>query len=100
MAKVFISQPMNGKTDQEILTEREQAFAIIKNHHPGYELIDTFIGEELSEKHTGLKYLAKSIEMLDDAVGVWFLKEWEGARGCRIEHECAKAYGIPIYYLT
>lgn len=100
MAKVFISQPMNGKTDQEILTEREQAFAIIKKNHPGYELIDTFINEELSENHAGLKYLAKSIEMLDDAVGVWFLKGWENARGCRIEHECAEAYGIPIYYLT
>ena len=99
MAKVFISQPMKGKTDQEILEERANAFSLIKSSHSGYELIDTFIDDDLDEKHEGLKYLAKSIEMLDEAVGVWMLKGWEEARGCRIEHECAKAYCIPVYYL-
>lgn len=99
MAKVFISMPMKGKTEQEILEERANAFSVIRENHPGYELIDTFIDEALDEKHCGLKYLAKSLEMLDEATGAWFLKGWENARGCRIEHECAKAYGIPIYYL-
>ena len=97
--KVFISQPMKGKTKEEILTERADAYASIKWVLPDAELIDTFIDEQLTEKHDGLKYLAKSIEMLDEADAVWMLKDWLTARGCQIEHECAKAYGIPVYYL-
>lgn len=96
---VFISMPMNGKSDEEILIERADAYALIKNALPDAELIDTFIDEQLVEKHGGLKYLAKSIEMLDEADAVWMLKGWENARGCKIEHDCAKAYGIPVYYL-
>ena len=99
MAKVFISQPMKGKTEQEITKEREKAFALIQRSLPECELIDTFIADDLDEKHAGLKYLAKSLEMLDDAAGAWFMKGWENARGCRIEHDCAIAYGIPVYYL-
>ena len=27
------------------------------------------------------------------------LMGWDNARGCKIEHDCAIAYGIPVYYL-
>ena len=97
--KVFISQPMNGKTDEEILKERNDAYRLIKHTIPNAELIDAFISEQIDEKHGGLKYLAKSIEMLDEADCVWMLKDWQTARGCKIEHDCAIAYGIPICYL-
>lgn len=97
--KVFISQPMNGKTDEEILKERDDVYRLIKRTIPDSELIDTFISEQIDEKHGGLKYLAESIKMLDEADGVWMLKDWQTARGCKIEHECAIAYGIPVYYL-
>jgi hypothetical protein len=97
--KVFISQPMKGKSSEQILTERADAFALIRAAYPDTELIDTFIDESLSEKHGGLRYLSKSIDMLDDADAVWMLKGWEDARGCKIEHDCAVAYNIPVYYL-
>ena len=97
--KVFISQPMNGKTEEEILAERADAFALIKSLIPDAELIDTFIGDQIAENHSGLKYLAKSIEMLDEAEDIWMMPGWKAARGCRIEHDCAKAYSIPIHYL-
>lgn len=29
---------------------------------------------------------------------VYFCKGWNDARGCRIEHAVATAYGIPILY--
>ena len=96
---VFISMPMNGKSDEEILIERADAYALIKRALPDAKLIDTFINERFVEKHGGLKCLAKSIEMLDEADAVWMLEGWEKARGCKIEHDCAKAYGIPVYYL-
>lgn len=97
--KVFISQPMRDKTDQEILQERADAMNLIRSVHPNAELIDTYIDDDIQEKHAGLQYLAKSIEMLDTADAVWMLKGWAKARGCRIEHECALAYNIPVYYL-
>ena len=28
----------------------------------------------------------------------YFCKGWENARGCKIEHEAAKAYGLEIIY--
>lgn len=97
--KAFISQPMKGKSDEEILAERADAFALIKSVQLDAELIDTLIKDDIKEKHGGLKYLAKSIEMLDEADAVWMLKGWENARGCKIEHDSAIAYGIPVYYL-
>lgn len=97
--KVFISQPMKGKSDEQILADRADAYALIRSVCPDAELIDTFIDENLSEKHGGLRYLSKSIDMLDEADAVWMLKGWEDARGCKIEHDCAIAYGIPVYYL-
>ena len=99
MLKVFISQPMNGKTEKEIREERDKAFALISKALEECELIDSLIQEDLDENHPGLKCLSKSIEMLDDAVGAWFLEGWQYARGCRIEHACCLAYGIPVYYL-
>ena len=97
--KAFISQPMKGKSDEQILADRADAYALIRSVYPDAELIDTFIDESLSEKHEGLRYLSKSIDMLDEADAVWMLEGWEKARGCKLEHDCAIAYGIPVYYL-
>lgn len=97
--KAFISQPMKGKNVEQVLSERADAFSLIKSVIPDAELIDTFFDEDIQEKHAGLLYLAKSIELLDEADAVWMLKGWDNARGCKIEHDCAIAYGIPVYYL-
>lgn len=54
MKKLFISQPMRGKTDEE------------------------------------------SLKLLGTADFVVFAPGWQDYRGCRIEHDAAVAYGIPI----
>lgn len=97
--KIFISQPMRDKSNEEILIERADAYNLIKRTIPNAELIDTFINDDITEKHHGVRYLAKSIDILDEADAIWMLKGWENARGCRIEHDVAKAYDIPVYYL-
>ena len=99
MVKVFISQPMFEKTGDQIMNERINAFVSIKNAVPDAVLLDTFIREDLDENHPGLCYLSESIKKLDEADAVWMLKGWEKSRGCKIEHDCAVAYGIPTYYL-
>lgn len=33
-----------------------------------------------------------------NVITAYFCKGWENTRGCRIEHEAAKAYGLEIIY--
>lgn len=96
MKKLFISQPMNGKTDEEILKEREKAVESVKKQlGEDVEVIDSFF-QEMPHEANPLWYLAKSLELLSAADIAYFAKGWEDARGCKIENECAIAYGIDV----
>lgn len=98
MTKVFISQPMKDKTEQEILEERANMFQLAKESFPDAELIDSYFDDyEPSAGNVGLKYLAKSLELLADADVAYFAPGWDEARGCRIENECAIKYGIEVH---
>lgn len=98
MTKVFISQPMKDKTEQEILEERADMFQLARESFPDAELIDSYFdGHEPSTGNVGLKYLAKSLELLADADVAYFAPGWDKARGCRIENECAIEYGIEVH---
>lgn len=98
MVKVFLSQPMSGRTEEAILAERERMIkAIKKRYDEEVEILDTYF--EDYNPQTGsvpLKYLAKSIEMLADADIAFFADGWEKMRGCQIERACAEKYGITI----
>lgn len=50
------------------------------------------------EKLLPLCYLAKSLENMSLCHVVYFCKGWENARGCRIEHDAAVAYGLEVLY--
>lgn len=98
MIKVFISQPMRDKTQEEILAERNEAIEIVKEiYGDGVEIIDSYFAdfEENKYKIVPLAYLAKSIELLSTADVAVFCKGWKVARGCKIEFQCAAEYGIP-----
>lgn len=96
MKKLFISQPMRGKTDEEILAEREKAIASAQRElgEPA-EVIDSFF-QNAPVDAKPLWFLGKSLELLSTADVAYFTKGWEDARGCRIEHECAVEYGIEL----
>ena len=98
MKKLFISQPMNGKTNEEILAVREKAIdSAKKNLGDDVEVIDSHFEDYNPENGcVPLKYLSKSLELLADADIAYFAKGWEDARGCRIENQCAIAYGIEV----
>ena len=91
--KLFISQPMAGKTDKEILDERERILHNVKELFPDNEIevIDSFFD---GESKTPLWYLGESIKLLDQADIAYFCKDWEKYRGCCIEHECCVRYSI------
>lgn len=94
MKKLFISQPMRGKKDEEILAVRAQAIQSAERElGEEVEAIDSFIkGAPAAAKP--LWYLGESIKLMAKADVAYFAKGWEEARGCKIEHECAIEYGI------
>lgn len=97
MLKVFISQPMNGRSEQEIKEERAQIVSRLTDRYGEIEVIDSYFEDYNPE--TGcvpMKYLAKSIELLADADIAYFAYGWEESRGCRIENQCAIDYGIAL----
>ena len=96
MKKLFISQPMRGKTDAEILKEREKAIASAQKYlGEEVEVIDSFFQSAPADAKP-LWFLGKSLELLSTADVAYFAKGWEEARGCRIENTCAIEYGITV----
>lgn len=105
MKKAMLSQPMAGKTEKEIVETRERAITALKER--GYEIVNTLFTDEWysneAMKERGvvqipLCFLAKSLENMSLCHAAYFCDGWEKARGCRIEHEAAKAYGLEIIY--
>lgn len=96
MVKAFISQLMNGKTNEEIESERAAAVARIKEIcGDEVEVIDSFFKDAPHEAKP-LWFLGKSLELLSTADVAFFCKGWENYRGCRIENQCAIEYGINV----
>jgi hypothetical protein len=94
----MLSQPMNGKTEEEIVATRNRAISFLQEK--GYEIVNTLFTDEWysneSMKNRGvvqipLCFRAKSLENMSLCHVVFFCKGWEDARGCRIAHEAAKA---------
>ena len=54
--------------------------------------------KERGVENIPVRFLAKSFENMSLCHAVYFCKGWESARGCKIEHEVAKAYGMTIIY--
>lgn len=103
--KAMLSQPMAGKFDAEIVATREKAIRALKSH--GYEIVNTLFTDEWYSRESMEKrgvvqiplcFLAKSLENMSLCHAAYFCKGWKNARGCRIEHAAAQAYGLEIIY--
>lgn len=103
--KAMLSQPMAGKSEEEIKTTREKAIEVLKAK--GYEVVNTlftdkwYSSDKMKERgvvQIPLCFLAKSLENMSLCHAAYFCKGWEQARGCRIEHDAAVAYGLTIFY--
>lgn len=100
MKTVMISQPMNGLTDEEIEKVKSEATKELSKGH--YKIINTFFtgSEECdwadTQHNTPIAYLALSLKKMAEVDAVYFCKGWSKARGCVIEHEVAKNYGLEI----
>lgn len=103
--KAMLSQPMAGKSEEEIAATREKAMKALEAK--GYTVINTLFTDEWyapeamqkrGVEQIPLCYLAKSLENMSKCHAAYFCKGWENYRGCRIEHQAAKDYGLEILY--
>ena len=99
--KVFISQPMKGRTDKEILDERDAVIEYLKQKYSDISIIDSFLDIEPPEVKTiAVFYLGKSIQLLSDADLCVVVGDVSDNNGCQIEMEVCKRYGIELIQLS
>ena len=93
MKKLFISQPMRGKTPEEITAERDRLILQSAKLFPdGIEVLDTYYKDFDGNR---VDFLGRSIGDLGKADFAIFAPGWENFTGCRCEHAVCEEYGIP-----
>ena len=93
--KVMISQPMNGRNQEEIKKERQNIIEKFNKMH--IDVIDTLFTEEAPQDcNVAVYYLGKSISAMKDIDALYMCDNWFNARGCKIENQVAREYGIKI----
>lgn len=93
MKNLFISQPMRGKTPEEITAERERLIDQAAKLFPDeIVVLDTYYKDFDGNR---VQFLGRSIGDLGKADLVIFAPGWEDFTGCRCEHAVCQEYGIP-----
>lgn len=93
--KVFLSQPMRGKTHEEILSSIREVQEFLTKYldSTNIEIIKSYSPRNKDKEP--LVALGDSIKDLSKADLAVFLNDWNQYRGCIIEHHTAKIYEIP-----
>lgn len=100
--RAMICQPMYCRRPDEIAATREKAIAHLKAK--GYEFVNTYFkdgwfsdeADVLGVTNKPLFYLSKSLEAMSTCDAVFFCNGWATTRGCVIEYDAAKNYGLKI----
>ena len=106
---IFISQPMTGKSEEEILATRQKEIEKIHQFFDadGVEIniIASYINDATRkrfEEHVSdninwdIYWLSQSLQKLALADTIWLCDGWGHSKGCKIELECAMKYGLDI----
>ena len=96
--KIMISQPMRGKTNEQIREERAELVKQLEAE--GHEVVDTVFENAPADEDAAIYMLSQSIRYIGKVDGLVFMSGWEDARGCRIEYQVASAYGKFIKILN
>lgn len=94
--KTMISQPMKGKTNEQIREERAELVKELQKE--GHEVIDTVFENAPADEDVAIYMLSQSIRYIGKVDALYFMKGWEKARGCKIEHQVAVEYGKQVFY--
>ena len=95
--KIMLSSPMKGKTKEQIDSERKDMIELLLDTFDNSVVIESVI--ENPEEKTELECFSESIFHMSQSNILAMGHGWEKARGCKLEHEIAKAYNMPIVYL-
>lgn len=102
MAKlnIFISQPMHGLSEREILAERDRIEEVLHKLFPNDELefLSGYTSEAphcIDETQERIYRLGCSISIMAEADYVFFPCGYMGAEGCMVEWNTCFQYDIP-----
>ena len=106
---IFISQPMTGKSEEEILATRQKAIdkihQLASKDGEQVNIIDSYIDDATRNEFQGrmgdainwdIYWLSQSLQKLALADTIWLCDGWGHSKGCKIELECAMKYGLDI----
>ena len=102
---IFISQPMTGKSEEEILATRQKEIDKIHQLFDAdgeqVNIIDSYIDDATRNEFQGrmgdainwdIYWLSQSLQKLALADTIWLCDGWEYSKGCNVELECAMQY--------
>ena len=106
---IFISQPMAGKSEEEILATRQKAIdkihQLASKDGEQVNIIDSYIDDATRNEFQGrvgdainwdIYWLSQSLQKLAMANTIWLCDGWEHSKGCKIELSCAIQYGLDV----
>ena len=94
--KVFLSHPMHGLTEEQIMSIRDSAYYYLRSVYGNIELIDNYRHEDTPKNSGRLCHLGRSIQQMEEADAIYFCDGWENARGCCIEERVARYYNLKV----
>lgn len=92
--KVFLSHPMSGLTEEEVIKTRDEALDVLRERFGKVELIDNYYHENAPANAGRIWHLGTSIRMMEEADVVCFYGDWKNSPGCIIEHKICELYEI------
>lgn len=103
MAKlnIFISQPMHGLSEREILAERDRIEEVLHKLFPNDELefVSGYTSDMpcmLDPEKERIYRLGNSISLMATADYIFLPNDYKDAHGCVVEAHVANEYNIPI----
>ena len=100
--KLFISCPMNGRTDENIKKSMEKMHKLAEIiFGEELEVIDSYTEENppVGCKNIPMWYLSKSIGKMVDGDYFVAVRYWDDFQGCTTEADIARNHGIKSKYL-
>lgn len=93
---LFISQPMSGRTNEEILDVRQKAAQFISDKYPDNEILVLPSYKEQPDNTydatSAVDLLGNAISLMARANVIYFVPGWQKSRGCQIENEVARRW--------
>jgi len=105
MKKVFLSLPMSSQEDEQVLQHIESMKEAWLSFYTEdtTEFVDSFVNNlsrdyYVNSDHYSIACLGTALIKLAECDIIFIGEGWKNSRGCTLEHEVAKSYGLEIYF--